>query len=151
MRNFAMKRTEIASSLGIAVPIRTSFTAAALALLLASGIVLPMTIPAHSQPVVVVDVKAVAQGYRASKLAGTPVQNNTGEEIGKIDDLIVDKEKVLYAIVQVGGFLGLGGYLIAVPYNSLNISPDGKKIVLTQGGSKAELQKTPEFKYPPNQ
>ncbi|MDB5561571.1 MAG: hypothetical protein JWN11_989, partial [Hyphomicrobiales bacterium] len=66
-------------------------------------------------------------------------------------DLIVDKEKVLYAILQVGGFLGLGGFLIAVPYNSLNISPDGKKIVLTQGGSKAELQKTPEFKYPPNQ
>jgi hypothetical protein len=53
--------------------------------------------------------------------------------------------------LQVGGFLGLGGFLIAVPYNSLNISPDGKKIVLTQGGSKAELQKTPEFKYPPNQ
>ena len=53
---------------------------------------------------------------------------------------------VLFAILQVGGFLGIGGFLVAIPYNSLEINEDGSKIVLAQG-SKEELQKLPEFKY----
>lgn len=104
--------------------------------------------PALSQSVVVldVDVKEVAKGYRASELAGADVENGAGESIGTIDDLIVDREKVLFAILQVGGFLGLGGFLVAIPYDSMEISADGSKIVLAQG-SKEELQKLPEFKY----
>ncbi|MDB5539059.1 MAG: hypothetical protein JWQ89_786 [Devosia sp.] len=103
--------------------------------------------PATSQTVTVVDVVQVAQGYRASKLIGTKVRNSANEEIGAIDDLIVDQQKVLYAILQVGGFLGLGGYLVAVPYENLQIADDGKTITLTSGGSKEELQQTQEFKY----
>ena len=118
-------------------------------MLLTIAIVLPSaTRPAFSQNVVVidVDVKEVAKGYRASELAGADVENSTGEKIGSIDDLIVDREKVLFAILQVGGFLGIGGFLVAIPYNSLEINEDGSKIVLAQG-SKEELQKLPEFKY----
>ena len=118
-------------------------------MLLTIAIVLPSaTRPAFSQNVVVidVDVKEVAKGYRASELAGADVENSTGETIGSIDDLIVDREKVLFAILQVGGFLGIGGFLVAIPYNSLEINEDGSKIVLAQG-SKEELQKLPEFKY----
>ncbi len=108
----------------------------------------PVTRPALSQNVVVldVDVKEVAKGYRASELAGADVENNAGESIGSIDDLIVDREKVLFAILEIGGFLGLGGFLVAIPYDSLEISEDGSKIVLAEG-SKEELQKLPEFKY----
>ena len=118
-------------------------------MLLTIAIFLPSaTRPAFSQNVVVidVDVKEVAKGYRASELAGADVENSTGEKIGSIDDLIVDREKVLFAILQVGGFLGIGGFLVAIPYNSLEINEDGSKIVLAQG-SKEELQKLPEFKY----
>ena len=118
-------------------------------MLLTIAIFLPSaTRPAFSQNVVVidVDVKEVAKGYRASELAGADVENSTGETIGSIDDLIVDREKVLFAILQVGGFLGIGGFLVAIPYNSLEINEDGSKIVLAQG-SKEELQKLPEFKY----
>ena len=74
------------------------------------------------------------------------MQNDAGDKIGQTDDLIVDRQKVLFAILQVGGFLGLGGRLVAVPYELLQISEDGKKIMLPQG-SKEELQKMPEFKY----
>ena len=103
--------------------------------------------PATSQTVTVVDVVQVAQGYRASKLIGTKVKNSANEEIGKLDDLIIDQQKILYAILEVGGFLGLGGYLVAVPYENLQIADGGKTITLTQGGSKEELQKAQEFKY----
>jgi hypothetical protein len=52
----------------------------------------------------------------------------------------------LVAILQVGGFLGLGGHLIATPYENLNISNDGRKITLA-GTSKETLGKLPELEY----
>jgi sporulation protein YlmC with PRC-barrel domain len=104
--------------------------------------------PALSQAVtlVVVDVKEVATGYRASKLAGSTVTNDKNEKIGTIDDIIIGRDKVLFAILEVGGFLGLGAHLVAVPYQSLQVDDTGKKIVLP-GASKDELTKLPEFKY----
>jgi sporulation protein YlmC with PRC-barrel domain len=103
---------------------------------------------AHAQAVqlVAVDVVAVGQGYQISKLIGRSVQNEKAEKIGTVDDFIVTKERSLIAILQVGGFLGLGGRLIAVPYDSLKIADDGQKITLA-GGSKEALQKLPEFKF----
>jgi hypothetical protein len=95
---------------------------------------------------VVVDVVAVAQGYRASELQDKAVHNSQNEEVGKLDDLIVGRDRVLFAIIQVGGFLGIGSRLIAVPYTSLQISPDAKRVVLP-GASKEELRRLPEFKY----
>ena len=96
--------------------------------------------------VVVVDVVAVADGYRASKLRGTTVVNSKNEKVGEIDDLVIGKDRVLFAIVQVGGFLGLGSRLIAVPYTSLQINDDGRRIVLP-GATKQQLEQLPEFKY----
>ncbi|MDC9822653.1 PRC-barrel domain-containing protein [Devosia sp. ZB163] len=103
--------------------------------------------PAIAQTVTVVDVVKVAEGFRASKLLGTKVVNSAKEEVGTLDDLIFDQDRLVYAILQVGAFLGLGGYLVAVPYESLEISDGGRGIVLTSGGSKEELQQTQEFKY----
>lgn len=93
---------------------------------------------------VVVDVRAVALGYRASQLIHRPITNDQGQEIGKIDDLIVGRDKVLFAIIGVGGFLGLGEHLIAVPYNSLVVSP--QRIVL-HGATKEAVGKLPQFHY----
>jgi hypothetical protein len=95
---------------------------------------------------VVVDVVAVADGYRASKLRGTTVINPANEKIGSLDDLIVGKDRVLFAIIEVGGFLGIGSRLVAVPYTSLQISDAGKHIVLP-GATKEQLKNLPEFKY----
>jgi hypothetical protein len=95
---------------------------------------------------VAVDVVSVADGYRASKLRGTTVVNTANEKIGDLDDLIVGKDRVLFGIIQVGGFLGLGSRLIAVPYTSLQIADDGQRIVLP-GATKDQLKSLPEFKY----
>jgi hypothetical protein len=95
---------------------------------------------------VVVDVAAVARGYRASKLRNAAVYNEANEHIGTIDDIIIGRDKVLFAILQVGGFLGVGGRLVAVPYQSLNLDgPEGK--VILPGASKDELKRLPEFQY----
>lgn len=104
--------------------------------------------PATAAPVhlVVVDVVAVGDGYRASKLRGTKVINEKNESIGSLDDLIVGKDRVLFAIIEVGGFLGLGSHLIAAPYNSLQINADGSRIVLP-GAAREQLKALPEFKY----
>ena len=95
---------------------------------------------------VVVDVVQVANGYRASKLHGATVSNPQNQKIGTLDDLIVGKDRVLFAIVEVGGFLGIGSHFIAVPYSSLQINEDGSRIVLP-GATKEQVKGLPEFKY----
>ena len=104
--------------------------------------------PALSQGVqlVNVNVSVVAKGYRLSKLLGATVRNDKNENIGKIDDVIIDNSKNMFTVLQVGGFLGLGSHYVAVPYDSLKISEDGKQIVLPHA-SKDELKKLAEFKY----
>jgi sporulation protein YlmC with PRC-barrel domain len=95
--------------------------------------------------VLVVDVVKVADGMRTGELKGKPVVNDRNERIGTIDDLIIGRDKVLFGILEVGGFLGLGSHYVAVPYEELKISP-GSKIILP-GASKEELKSLPEFKY----
>jgi sporulation protein YlmC with PRC-barrel domain len=105
--------------------------------------------PAVSQAVqlVRVDLAVVGQGYRASKMIGGNAVNDKNEKIGTLDDIIIDKKSADYAVLQVGGFLGMGGHLVVVPYESLKIDDAGKKIELP-GASKDELKKLAEFKYP---
>jgi sporulation protein YlmC with PRC-barrel domain len=110
-----------------------------------SGALVPQVAPA-AVALVVVDVVSVADGYRFSKLRGQTVYNSTNEKIGSLDDLIIGKDRVLFAIIQVGGFLGIGSRLVAVPYTSLQISEDGQRIVLP-GATKEQLKSLPEFHY----
>ena len=49
-------------------------------------------------------------------------------------------------MLQVGGFLGLGGRLVAVPYQSLVLDDTGDKIVLP-GATEDQLKKLAEFEY----
>jgi len=97
------------------------------------------------QPVSAVNVTQLADGYRSSKLVGAAVKNTAGDSIGKIDDLIVSRnDKVLYAVLSVGGFLGIGSKLVAVPYNSLEVAKDN---LILPTGTKEQLKALPEFKY----
>jgi hypothetical protein len=134
-----------AARFGRARSSKAKWLAALLAGVAASGAIVPRAASA-AVALVVVDVVAVADGYRASKLRGTSIVNSANEKIGELDDLIVGKDRVLFAIIEVGGFLGLGGHLIAVPYTSLQISEEGKRIVLP-GATKEQLKGLQEFKY----
>src|ERR1700704_6143608 len=106
----------------------------------------PRPVLSQAVSLVQVDVNVVAQGYRVSKLAGSSVTNEKNEKIGTIDDFVIARNRSLFAVLQVGRFLGLGGHLVAVPYDSLVIDDEGSKIQLP-GASKEELEKLNEFKY----
>ncbi|MFZ1430640.1 MAG: PRC-barrel domain-containing protein [Geminicoccaceae bacterium] len=122
--------------------------AVAAGILAASSMLAASPTPVLSQAVevVIVDIKSVAKGYRISKLTARDVVNDQSQEIGKIDDFIVDKDKVMFAILEVGGFLGVGGHLVAVPFTSLQLDDMGRKIVLP-GATKDQLEMLPVFKY----
>jgi hypothetical protein len=113
---------------------------------LAGLLLTAMPAPVSSQSVPQVDVAKVAFGYRASKMFERAVVNSQGETIGEINDLVIDKQKMVYAIIEVGGFLGMGENLIAVPYDSLTLNDTGEKISLP-GATKEELKKLPKFEY----
>jgi sporulation protein YlmC with PRC-barrel domain len=69
-----------------------------------------------------VDVQRLAAGYRASKVIGSSVTNTAAETIGKVDDLLVSPNgKDPFAVLSVGGFLGIGTHLVLVPYDNLKI------------------------------
>ena len=92
-----------------------------------------------------VDVQKLAAGYRSSKIVGSPVVNDANEKIGDVDDLLVEpSDKVLFAVLSVGGFLGMGERLVVVPFGSLQIA--GNRVMLP-GGTKDALNALPEFKY----
>jgi len=89
--------------------------------------------------------QAIAVGHRASKLIGAPVYNEQEERIGSIDDLIISPDRaVSFAVVSVGGFLGLGGRLVAIPAEQLR---EEKDRLILPGATKEALTKLPEFKY----
>ncbi|WP_241023217.1 MULTISPECIES: PRC-barrel domain-containing protein [unclassified Paraburkholderia] len=83
-------------------------------------------------------------GFRASKLVGSDVYDNNGNKIGEIDDIVLESPNAgAFAILSVGGFLGMGKHLVAVPFNDLQIS--AKQIVLQT--DKSSLKAMPEFNY----
>jgi sporulation protein YlmC with PRC-barrel domain len=58
--------------------------------------------------------------WRASKLSGVNVYNENNEKIGDISDVILDKSgKAENVIIGVGGFLGMGEHLVAVPFDKI--------------------------------
>jgi sporulation protein YlmC with PRC-barrel domain len=106
----------------------------------------PLPVLSQAVDLVVVDVATVAKGYRASKLIGSGVVNDKDERIGTLDDIVIGADRALFAVLQVGGFLGVGGQLVAVPYQSLVLDESGSKIVLP-GATKDALKKLPEFRH----
>lgn len=92
-----------------------------------------------------VDPQSVATGYRASKVVGSDVVNDSGATVGTINDLIVTPtEKVPYAVLSVGGFLGMGSKYVVVPFSELQF---GDNKITLPGATKEALTGLPEFKY----
>jgi hypothetical protein len=95
-----------------------------------------------------VDVVQLGTGYRASKITGSPVYNRSKERLGTIDDLlVVPDNKDTYLILSVGGFLGMGTHLVAIPFNDIRIVD---KQMQLPDATKDSLKSLPEFKYSPS-
>ena len=121
--------------------------------LMAAGLAAAMscqaTLPAFAQgkPQVLTHVRVdtVATGFRASKVIGANVVNDANERIGRIDDLIIGRDdRVPYAIVSVGGFLGMGDKLVAIPFQDFELHPD--KTILP-GADRDALKNMSTFTY----
>lgn len=88
--------------------------------------------------------------WRATELKGTNVTAPTGEKLGDIKEVAIDSNgRVSYVALSVGGFLGMGDRIIAVPWNTLKFSLDedkGDKKLITLASTKKQLEQAPEFK-----
>ena len=122
---------------------------ATVALATAATLTMPFVVLAQGTPqtvqLVKVDVVKLSTGYRASKVIGSSVVNEAGDTVGKIDDIIVGPDgKAPFVVLSVGGVLGVGDKLVALPYEQMRTN--GKKIVLP-GATKDSLKSLPQFKY----
>jgi len=88
---------------------------------------------------------ALAGSARASKLIGSKVYEGD-TSIGQIEDVLVDLDRatVLAVILSVGGFLGIGDKLVAVPVNQIKI---GREAKFTTDLTKEQLANAPAFDF----
>src|SRR3954462_1312556 len=68
------------------------------------------------------DRRTSGSNVRASQLIGANIQNDAGESVGEINDLVIDGNsgRVRYAAVTYGGVLGMGSKLFAVPFEAFH-------------------------------
>jgi sporulation protein YlmC with PRC-barrel domain len=81
----------------------------------------------------------------ASTLTGDNVRNAAGEDLGKIDEIMIDipSGRVAYAVLSFGGFLGMGDKLFAVPWTALKVDEDEKCFILDV--DKQTIEQAPGF------
>jgi sporulation protein YlmC with PRC-barrel domain len=80
-----------------------------------------------------------------SSLKGDRVVNYKGEDLGKIEEIMIDLDRgrVAYAVLSFGGFLGLGDKLFAIPWQAITVDTVKKQLILN--ADKALLEKAPGF------
>src|SRR3954454_13802614 len=75
---------------------------------------------ANSAPAAASDSSSYQGTRRTSKLVGLSAYNDNNESLGSINDLLADKSGNINAVViGVGGFLGVGEHLVAVPMDKI--------------------------------
>ncbi len=81
----------------------------------------------------------------SDKVEGTTVYNASGEKLGSIDDLMIDKHsgQVRYAVLEFGGFLGMGTDRYPIPWNMLKY--DNNKGGYLVPLDKTKLEKAPKY------
>ena len=82
---------------------------------------------------------------KASDLIGTKVQGTDGKNLGNIKDLVINPQDgdIQYAVLDFGGFAGIGDKYFAVPWEALQIDQDNKRLALDL--HKKELKDAPGF------
>lgn len=85
------------------------------------------------------------QRLNASSIIGDRVQSQSGEVLGKIDNLMINLNNgvVEYAVIEFGSFVGIAGKLFAIPFNELKVYPEKKAFILNR--DKEYLKASPGF------
>src|SRR6267154_1479706 len=86
--------------------------------------------------------QATANGLHLSKLIGAQVKSNNGENLGKLEDVVIDPQtgRATFAIVGKGGILRLGEKRMPVPWQAITIDSQKR---LTLNVDKEKLQSAP--------
>jgi sporulation protein YlmC with PRC-barrel domain len=109
-----------------------------------AGVGLPATAPTQQAVITQQDESQV----RVYRLIGSKVVDPEGQTIGKVDDLLLDRDqKMVAVIVSVGGFLGIGSKSVALPASRVDISQAyGDQRLVKIDATKEELASAPAFK-----
>ena len=76
-------------------------------------------------PAAASDTSSFKGNWRASKLVGLNVYNDSNESLGSINDLLADKSgNIKGVVIGVGGFLGVGEHLVAVTFDKVKFVDD---------------------------
>jgi len=81
----------------------------------------------------------------AATLSGDKVRNPEGEELGRLEDFVLDlgTGRIVYAVLSFGGILGLGNKLFAIPPSALTRNEDEDCLVLDV--DRRQLEQAPGF------
>jgi sporulation protein YlmC with PRC-barrel domain len=81
----------------------------------------------------------------AKTVIGSNVVNASYEDLGKIEDLVLDASagRIAYAVLSFGGFLGMGDKYFAIPWNAFSFNLPMSRVVLNV--EKKLLEKAPGF------
>jgi sporulation protein YlmC with PRC-barrel domain len=86
---------------------------------------------------------------RASQLIGCAITNSKNEDLGEIQDIVLDSsnQHIAYAVVAFGGFLGMGDKYFAMPWRIIQVSQRGSddKPRATLGLDRETLKAAPGF------
>jgi putative membrane protein len=83
------------------------------------------------------------QAVSIEEVLGSSVVNANGEEIAEIEDLVVDQNQTHYAILSVGGFLGIGDKKVAIPLDQLQLGEE--ETYLMSAETEEQLEQMPEY------
>jgi sporulation protein YlmC with PRC-barrel domain len=85
------------------------------------------------------------QVLSASTITGDTVRNPQGEDLGRIEEIMLDMAsgRISYAVLSFGGILGMGSKLFAIPWSALQLDADNKCFVLDI--SREKLENAPGF------
>ena len=87
-------------------------------------------------PAAASDSSSFKGNWRASKLVGLNVYNDSNESLGSINDLLTDKNgKIVAVVIGVGGFLGVGEHLVAIPFEKVKFSTEPIVYTSTSGAN----------------
>jgi len=82
---------------------------------------------------------------RAEKLIGMRVYNANGDEVGKVNDILLDKDgKVTGVVLSVGGVFGIGAKSVGLAWTELDVSPQQNLVQVSY--TKQQLESVPDFK-----
>jgi sporulation protein YlmC with PRC-barrel domain len=89
----------------------------------------------------------VLDDQQVTAILGKNVRGRNGEDMGRIVDVIVNRDgQVRAAIVDFGGFLGVGSRKIAVDWSALRFEPSGKPDRISVDLSRNSVRLAPEYK-----